>query len=100
MGSSLTITVSKFILKIAATENLFCYSTIFIKLLNSWKPYAEAYSKQFRTIAIDMMGHGRSDIYKKDDLNYKHADYAKIIFALLLKYSPLITIVTGFTPAV
>lgn len=47
-----------------------------------WKPYIESYSKQFRTIAIDMMGHGRSDIYKKD-VNFKHADYAKIVIALL-----------------
>ena len=30
-----------------------------------------------------MMGHGRSDIYKKDDLNFRHGDYAKIILALL-----------------
>ena len=55
----------------------------FFGTADHWKPYVETYSKQFRTIAIDMMGHGRSDIYKKDDLNYKHADYAKIIFALL-----------------
>jgi pimeloyl-ACP methyl ester carboxylesterase len=47
-----------------------------------WKPYIESYSKQFRTIAIDMMGHGRSDIYKRD-VNFKHADYAKIVLALL-----------------
>ena len=56
----------------------------FFGTADHWKPYVETYSKQFRTIAIDMMGHGRSDLfYKKDDLNYKHADYAKIIFALL-----------------
>ena len=48
-----------------------------------WKPYIEAYSKPFRTIAIDMMGHGRSDIYRKGDIHFKHADYAKIVFALL-----------------
>jgi pimeloyl-ACP methyl ester carboxylesterase len=31
-----------------------------------------------------MIGHGRSDIYKKGDTNFlKHADYAKIILALL-----------------
>jgi pimeloyl-ACP methyl ester carboxylesterase len=30
-----------------------------------------------------MIGHGRSDIYKKDDINFKHLDYAKIILALL-----------------
>lgn len=48
-----------------------------------WKPYVEAYSKQFRTIAIDMMGHGRSDIYRKEDSTFRHADYAKIILALL-----------------
>ena len=55
----------------------------FFGTADQWKPYVEAYSKQFRTIAIDMMGHGRSDIYKKGDINFKHADYAKIIFALL-----------------
>ena len=48
-----------------------------------WKPYIEAYSKQFRTIAIDMMGHGRSDIFKKEDVNFKHSDCAKIVLALL-----------------
>ena|SRR5205809_878408 len=48
-----------------------------------WKPYVEAYSKQFRAIAVDMMGHGRSDIYKKDEINFKHSDYAQIILALL-----------------
>jgi pimeloyl-ACP methyl ester carboxylesterase len=55
----------------------------FYNTADSWKPYVEAYSKQFRTIAIDMMGHGRSDIYKKDDLNFRHGDYANIILALL-----------------
>ena len=50
---------------------------------DSWTPYVEAYSKQFRTIAVDMMGHGRSDIYKKDDTDFRHEDYAKIILALL-----------------
>jgi len=55
----------------------------FFNTANSWKPYVEVYAKQFRTIAVDMMGHGRSDIYKKGDINFKHADYAKIILALL-----------------
>ena len=55
----------------------------FINTADSWKPHVEVYSKQFRTIAVDMMGHGRSDIYKKDDLNFRHADYAKMILALL-----------------
>ena len=55
----------------------------FFNTADSWKPYVEVYSKQFRTIAVDMMGHGRSDIYKKDDINFRHADYAKIILALL-----------------
>lgn len=50
---------------------------------DEWKPYVETYSKQFRTIAVDMMGHGRSDIYKKGDTNFKHSDYAQIILALL-----------------
>lgn len=48
-----------------------------------WKPYVEVYSKQFRTIAVDMMNHGRSDIYKEDTNFFKHADYANIILALL-----------------
>ena len=55
----------------------------FFNTADSWKPHVEVYSKQFRTIAIDMMGHGRSDIYKKGDINFKHGDYAKIILALL-----------------
>ena len=55
----------------------------FFNTADSWKPYMEVYAKQFRTIAVDMMGHGRSDIYKKDDFNFRHGDYAKIILALL-----------------
>ena len=55
----------------------------FINTADCWKPYVEVYSKQFRTIAVDMMGHGRSDIYRKDDSVFRHADYAKIILALL-----------------
>ena len=55
----------------------------FINTADSWKPLVEVYSKQFRTIAVDMMGHGRSDIYKKDDINFRHGDYAKMILALL-----------------
>ena len=55
----------------------------FFNTADSWKPYVGVYSKHFRTIAVDMMGHGRSDIYKKDDINFRHADYAKIILALL-----------------
>ena len=30
-----------------------------------------------------MIGHGRSDIYKKGDINFKPADYAEILIALL-----------------
>ena len=48
-----------------------------------WKPYVETYSKEFRTIAVDMMGHGRSDIYNEHDLNFSHEEYAKMIIALL-----------------
>ncbi len=55
----------------------------FFNTADCWKPYVETYSKQFRTIAVDMMGHGRSDIYKKDDPDFKHGEYAKIIMALL-----------------
>ena len=55
----------------------------FFGTANIWKPYVEAYSKQFRTIAVDMIGHGRSDIYNKDDLDFKHEEYAKMILALL-----------------
>jgi len=55
----------------------------FFSTADEWKPYVQAYARQFRTIAIDMMGHGRSDIYKEDDFNFKHGDYAKIILALL-----------------
>ncbi len=55
----------------------------FMNTAYSWKPHVEVYSKQFRTIAVDMMGHGRSDIYKKDDSIFSHVDYAKMILALL-----------------
>ncbi|HRO45497.1 alpha/beta hydrolase [Agriterribacter sp.] len=55
----------------------------FFNTADCWKPYVEVYSKQYRTIAVDMIGHGRSDIYKKDDLHFRHEDYAKMIFALL-----------------
>lgn len=55
----------------------------FFNTADCWIPYVEVYSKQFRTIAVDMMGHGRSDIYKKDDPNFSHGDYAKIVLALL-----------------
>lgn len=55
----------------------------FFGTADHWKPYVETYSKQFRTIAVDMMNHGRSDIYKEDTLSFKHADYAKIILALM-----------------
>jgi len=55
----------------------------FFNTADSWKPYVEVYSKQFRTIAVDMMGHGRSDIYNKDDFDFNHGDYAKMIIALL-----------------
>lgn len=55
----------------------------FFNTADSWKPYVEVYSKQFRTIAVDMMGHGRSDIYNKDDSTFRHGEYAKMIFALL-----------------
>lgn len=55
----------------------------FFNTADCWKPYVEPYLKQFRTIAVDMIGHGRSDIYNKKDINFRHADYAKIIIALL-----------------
>ncbi len=55
----------------------------FINTADCWKPYIESYSKHYRTIAVDMMGHGRSDIYNKDDPDFKHGDYAKMIIALL-----------------
>ncbi len=55
----------------------------FFNTADSWEPYVEEYSKQFRTIAIDMMGHGRSDIYNKDYSDFNHKDYAKMIIALL-----------------
>ncbi len=55
----------------------------FFNTADSWKPYVDVYSEQFRTIAVDMMGHGRSDIYNKDDFDFKHEEYAKMILALL-----------------
>ncbi|GGH44495.1 alpha/beta fold hydrolase [Mangrovimonas yunxiaonensis] len=55
----------------------------FFKTADSWKPFVKVYSKQFRTIAVDMVGHGRSDIYDKDNPDFSHKDYAKIIHALL-----------------
>src|SRR5680860_1902269 len=42
----------------------------FFNTADCWQPYIRPYSKQFRTIAIDMMGHGRSDIYNKDDSTF------------------------------
>ena len=83
MESSLTTRGPKFIMKKPVRESLFCYSIIFFGTADQWKPHVEVYSKQFRTIAIDMMGHGRFDIYKKEDLNFSHGDYAKMILALL-----------------
>jgi hypothetical protein len=41
----------------------------FFGTADNWKPYVETSSKQFGTIAVDMMGHGRSDIYNENDLN-------------------------------
>ena len=55
----------------------------FFGTADNWKPYVEVYSKQFRTIAVDMIGHGRSDIYNEHDLNFRHEEYAKMIIALL-----------------
>ncbi|TBN02753.1 alpha/beta hydrolase [Hyunsoonleella flava] len=55
----------------------------FFGTADNWKPYAKDYSKQFRTIAVDMIGHGRSDIYNKEDLDFNDEEYAKIILALL-----------------
>ena len=55
----------------------------FFGTADNWRPFIEDYSKQFRTIAVDMMGHGRSDIYNKEDFDFGHGDYAKIIIALL-----------------
>lgn len=50
---------------------------------DSWKPYYENYSKSFRVVSVDMIGHGRSDIYNKGSVSFKHSDYAKIILALM-----------------
>ena len=55
----------------------------FFNTADCWDPYIDQYSKEFRTIAVDMMGHGRSDIYRKDDSTFRHEEYAKMIFALL-----------------
>lgn len=55
----------------------------FIGNADQWKPYVETYSKQFRTIAIDMIGHGRSDFHEKDSTFLKPGRYAKIVLALL-----------------
>lgn len=55
----------------------------FANTADCWQPYIEPYSKHFRTIAVDMMGHGRSDIYRKDDFVFSHGEYAKMILALL-----------------
>lgn len=55
----------------------------FANTADCWQPYIEPYTKHFRTIAVDMMGHGRSDIYRKDDFDFSHGEYAKMILALL-----------------
>lgn len=49
----------------------------------SWRPYIDSFSKKFRVIAIDMVGHGRSDIYRKGAIEFKHSDYAKMVLALM-----------------
>lgn len=55
----------------------------FFNTADCWKPYVETYAKQFRVIAVDMISHGRSDIYKSVDDHFLHGDFAKIILALL-----------------
>lgn len=50
---------------------------------DSWKPYFENYSKTFRVIAVDMIGHGRSDVLRDGDIEFKHSEYATIILALM-----------------
>ncbi|WP_420460862.1 alpha/beta fold hydrolase [Neolewinella sp.] len=55
----------------------------FFNTADSWEPYIKPYSKQYRTIAVDMMGHGRSDIYNESDLTFRHEEYAKMLFALM-----------------
>ena len=55
----------------------------FFNTADCWEPYIDEYAKEFRTIAVDMMGHGRSDIYRKDDSTFSHEVYANMLFALL-----------------
>jgi pimeloyl-ACP methyl ester carboxylesterase len=47
-----------------------------------WKPYTEAYSKNYRVIAVDMPGHGRSD-YMDTTNDYLHKKAAGYIIDLL-----------------
>ena len=50
---------------------------------DSWKPYIDSFAKKFRVVSVDMIGHGRSDIYRSGDIEFKHSDYARIILALM-----------------
>ena len=50
---------------------------------DSWKPYLDSFTRKFRVITVDMIGHGRSDIYNNGSVEFKHSDYAKIILALM-----------------
>lgn len=50
---------------------------------DSWKPYIDSFAKKFRVVAIDMIGHGRSDIYHPGNIEFKHNDYAMMVLALM-----------------
>jgi pimeloyl-ACP methyl ester carboxylesterase len=48
-----------------------------------WSPYIEEFSKHYHVIAVDMVGHGKSDPFPGGTLDFKHADYAKIVLSLM-----------------
>ena len=47
-----------------------------------WKDYILPYSEKFRVIAVDMFGHGRSDIFSTSK-EFRHGEYARAILALM-----------------
>jgi len=50
---------------------------------DSWNPYIDSFTKKFRVVMVDMAGHGRSDIIRPWDVEFRHSEYAKMILALL-----------------
>ncbi len=52
----------------------------FGRTADEWKPFVSEYAKMFRVIAIDLPGHGRSDLMDSSD-NYLHKKAAEYIIS-------------------